>query len=174
MFRGLAGSMQETLQDVTCSSEDCESDYDIRDTIMCDTNNNNNYSLLFCRLTVIAVIISYGIFDVKNQHRVDATTVDNDNRRKQRLVPRFLNGHYVTWPADDHGGTKSRCDADAPPPKPPHAYYTPDNVVFTRMQMAGDRAFVVSPRYKYVASLKLYATTHTRARVPVYKVHTAI
>eukprot|EP00102_Acyrthosiphon_pisum_P011818 XP_008180698.1 PREDICTED: uncharacterized protein LOC100574059 [Acyrthosiphon pisum] len=65
-------------------------------------------------------------------------------------MPRFLNGHYVTWPAKgDIDGTTSYCDADGTQPKPPpHIYYVPDNVVFTRMQMAGDRAFIVSPRYK--------------------------
>jgi len=111
----------------------------------------NHYSLLsLCRLLTIAVIIIfYGVFDIRLGHRVGATT-DNDTLRKNQshLKPRFLNGHYVTWPTK-RDGTTSYCDADTPPPKPPpHIYYVPDNVVFTRMQMAGDRAFIVSPRYR--------------------------
>jgi len=105
---------------------------------------NNHYSPLLCRLTVAVIIIS------NIGPRVGATT-DNDAQRLQnRLMPRFLNGHYVTWPAKDDEPT-SHCDANSSLPKPPaHINYVPDNVVFTRMQMAGDRAFIVSPRYKYV------------------------
>lgn len=108
----------------------------------------NNYSLLSLirrLITIAVIIILYGVFG----HRVCAST-DNDTSRKppSRLKPRFLNGHYVTWPTNIDG-TMSFCDADTPPLKPPpHIYYVPDNVVFTRMQMAGDRAFIVSPRYK--------------------------
>lgn len=104
----------------------------------------NNYWPPLCRLTIAVIIISY------IGHRAGATADNDTQRHLNRLMPRFLNGHYVTWPAKDDG-TESYCDADGPAPKPPpHVYYVPDNVVFTRMQMAGDRAFIVSPRYKYV------------------------
>jgi len=109
--------------------------------------------LQLCRLTITAVIVMiYGVFDVDIGHRVGATTNNDTQKPPNRLMPRFLNGHYVTWPTKDDGTTSYHCDiADSPPPKPPpHIYYVPDNVVFTRMQMAGDRAFIVSPRYKYV------------------------
>lgn len=75
----------------------------------------------------------------------------------ERLVPRFLNGHYVTWPvrpcAGRPVGGTSHCDVNTPPP---HVSYEPGNVIFTRMQMAGDRAFIVSPRYKYVIGCLLF------------------
>jgi len=112
----------------------------------------NNYSLLSLirrLITIAVIIILYGVFDVHIGHHVGAAT-DNDTYRKPQnlLKPRFLNGHYVTWPTN-LDGTTLYCDADTPPLKPPpHIYYVPDNVVFTRMQMAGDRAFIVSPRYR--------------------------
>jgi len=111
---------------------------------------SNYNSLLLCRLTVTIIIIFYGVFYADIGHLVGAAANNDTQRHPNRLMPRFLNGHYVTWPSKDDGMT-SYCDADSPAPKPPpHIYYVPDNVVFTRMQMAGDRAFIVSPRYKYV------------------------
>ncbi|VVC38085.1 Major royal jelly protein/protein yellow [Cinara cedri] len=68
-------------------------------------------------------------------------------QRGDRLAPRFLNGHRVAWTCTQRpvGATSNRDVVDAPPA---HVSYEPGNVVFTRMQMAGDRAFIVSPRYR--------------------------
>lgn len=76
---------------------------------------------------------------------------DYQQHHGNQLVPRFLNGHYITWPITACTKLSTRrmtnCDVNM---IPPYISYKPSNVVFTRMQMAGDRAFVVSPRYKYV------------------------
>lgn len=107
--------------------------------------------------TVVTVIIAVALLNVTAEQDRNNGTGCGQQHGGPRLVPRFLNGHYVRWPvracAERPAGPTSNCDVNTPPP---HVSYEPGNVIFTRMQMAGDRAFIVSPRYKYVIEFVVF------------------
>lgn len=51
-------------------------------------------------------------------------------------------------------------DQDTPQPPPPNVQYMPNNMIFTRVQMAGDRAFVVCPRFRYNRPIIFSVSVH--------------
>lgn len=84
------------------------------------------------------------------------------------LKPKSLNGHYINWLAECPGTTVHQCQDTPLPPPPPDIKYVPNNMIFTRVQMAGDRAFVVCPRFRYkrlvlfsVSTYRDYSSKHS-------------